>query len=116
MKQVLRRLCCLGLFVALASFASAADKTWTGQISDSMCGASHAKMTSAHAGMTDRDCTLGCVKGGGKYVFVSDGKVYNIANQDLALLQTHAGHTVQLTGDMKGDTIMVSNITMGAKK
>ena len=116
MKKVLTSLCSLGLFMALASFASAADKTWTGQISDSMCGASHAKMTSAHAGMTDRDCALACVKGGGKYVFVSDGKVYNIANQDLALLQTHAGHTVQLTGDMKGDTIMVSNITMGAKK
>ena len=116
MKKVLTSLCCLGLFVALASFASAADKTWTGQISDSMCGASHAKMTSAHPGMTDRDCALACVKGGGKYVFVSDGKVYNIANQDLALLQTHAGHTVQLTGDMKGDTIMVSNITMGGKK
>jgi len=116
MKKVLTSLCCLGLFVALASFASAADKTWTGQISDSMCGASHAKMTSAHPGMTDWDCALACVKGGGKYVFVSDGKVYNIANQDLALLQTHAGHTVQLTGDMKGDTIMVSNITMGGKK
>jgi hypothetical protein len=47
---------------------------------------------------------------------VSDGKVYKIANQDLALLQGHAGHTVQLTGDMKGDTITVSNITMGGKK
>jgi hypothetical protein len=113
MKQVLRSLSCLGLWVGLASFASAADKTWTGQISDSMCGASHQKMTSAHAGMTDRDCALACVKGGGKYVFVSDGKVYKIANQDLALLQMHAGHTVQLTGDMKGDTITVSNITMG---
>ncbi len=116
MRKVLTGLCCLGLFVALASFASAADKAWTGQISDKMCGASHAKMTSSHPGMTDRDCTLACVKGGGKYVFVSDGKVYNIANQDLALLQTHAGHTVQLTGDMKDDTITVSNITMGAKK
>jgi hypothetical protein len=116
MKQVLRSLCCLGLLAGLTSFASAADKTWTGQISDSMCGASHQKMTSAHAGMTDRDCALACVKGGGKYVFVSDGKVYTIANQELALLQTHAGHTVQLTGDMKGDTITVSNITMGGKK
>ena len=116
MKQVLRSLYCLGLLAGLASFASAADKTWTGQISDSMCGASHAKMTSAHAGMTDRDCALACVKAGGKYVFVSDGKVYKIANQDLALLQMHAGHTVQLTGDMKGDTIMVSNITMGTKQ
>ena len=116
MKHVLRSLCCLGLLAGLVSVASAADKTWTGQISDSMCGASHQKMTSAHAGMTDRDCTLACVKGGGKYVFVSDGKVYTIANQELALLQTHAGHTVQLTGDMKGDTITVSNITMGGKK
>lgn len=116
MKQVLRNLCCLGLLTGLAAFASAADKTWTGQISDSMCGASHAKMTSAHAGMTDRDCALACVKAGGKYVFVSDGKVYKIANQELALLQVHAGHTVRLTGDMQGDTITVSNITMGGKK
>jgi hypothetical protein len=116
MKKFLRNLCCLGVFVALASFASAADKTWTGQISDSMCGASHSHMTAVHPAMTDRDCTLACVKGGGKYVFVSDGKVYKIANQELALLQTHAGHSVQLTGDMKGDTITVSNITMGAKQ
>ena len=56
------------------------------------------------------------MKGGGKYVFVSDGKVFKIANQELALLQVHAGHTVQLTGDMKDDTITVSKITMGGKK
>ena len=114
MKKVLRSVCCLGLLAGISSFASAA--TWSGQISDSMCGTSHAKMTSAHSGMTDRDCALACVKAGGKYVFVSDGKVYKIANQDLALLQVHAGHTVQLSGDMKGDTITVSDITMGPKK
>jgi hypothetical protein len=114
MKYVLRSFTYLALMVGLASFASAA--TWTGQISDSMCGASHAKMTAAHAGMTDRDCALACVKGGGKYVFVSEGKVFKIANQDLPLLQVHAGHTVQLTGEMKGDTITVSDITMGGKK
>jgi hypothetical protein len=114
MKHVLRSFTYLALVVGLASFASAA--TWTGQISDSMCGASHAKMTSSHAGMTDRDCALACVKGGGKYVFVSEGKVFKIANQDLPLLQVHAGHTVQLTGKMDGDTITVSDITMGGKK
>jgi hypothetical protein len=112
MKKLLKSLCGVALLAGLATFASAADKTWAGQISDSMCGSSHMKMISAHAGMTDRDCALACVKGGGKYVFVSDGKVYKIANQDLGLLQVHAGHTVQLTGDMKGDTITVSNITM----
>jgi hypothetical protein len=72
-------------------------------------------MIAAHGG-TDRDCTLACAKAGGKYVFVTDGKVYNIANQDDAALQTHAGHTVNLTGEMKGDTITVSKIVMPAAK
>ena len=118
MKSVLRSLFCIGLLLGLTCFASAADMTWTGKISDSMCGASHAKMMAAHAGakMTDRDCTLACTKAGGKYVFVmgGSGKVYTIANQDLAALQTHAGHTVKLTGEMKGDTITVSKIAMPA--
>jgi hypothetical protein len=119
MKNVFRLLCCAGLLLGLTSFASAADMTWTGKISDSMCGASHAKMIAAHGGaskMTDRDCTLACTKAGGKFVFVTGGKVYNIANQDDKDLQTHAGHTVRLTGEMKGDTITVSKIVMPAKK
>jgi hypothetical protein len=120
MKNVFRSLCCVGLLLGLTSFASAADMTWTGKISDSMCGGSHAKMMAAHPGakMTDRDCTLACTKAGGKYVFVmgGSGKVYNIANQDDADLQTHAGHTVRLTGEMKGDTITVSKIVMPAPK
>ena len=117
MKSVLRSLCCIGLLLGLTCFASATDRTWTGKISDSMCGASHAKMMAAHAGakMTDRDCTLACTKAGGKYVFVTGGKVYNIATSD-ADLQTHAGHTVRLTGEMKGDTITVSKIVMPAAK
>ena len=114
MKQILS-------FFFLATIACAitfaADQTWTGQISDSMCGVSHAQMTAAQTGMTDRDCTLACVKYGGKFVFVSDGKVYQIANQDSPLLQMHAGHAgVTLTGDMKGDMITVSKIAMPAKK
>jgi hypothetical protein len=116
-KNIFKGLSILGLFAGLASFAFAADQTLTGQISDSMCGASHAGMTGSHPGMTDRDCALACVKAGGKYVFVSDGKVYKIANQDSPLLQMHAGHAgVALTGDMKGDTITVSKVMMPAKK
>ena len=116
MKNIFKNLGGMGLLVGLSCLAFAADQTWTGQISDSMCGASHAKMMAGHPGTSDRDCTLACVKGGGKYVFVSDGKVYNIANQGPALLQTHAGHTVRLTGEMKGNTITVSNITMPDKE
>ena len=111
-----RLLSCCFLAIVVCAVTFAADQTWNGQISDSMCGLSHAKMIAGHAGMTDRDCALACVKGGGKYVFVSDGKVYKIANQESPLLQMHAGHTVMLTGDMKGDTVTVSEITMPSKK
>ncbi len=101
-----------------AMSASAADQTWKGKISDSMCGAKH--NTSAEHGakkMSDRDCTLACVKDhNAKYVFVSGGKVYNVSNQDFGGLQEHAGHTVELTGEMSGDTITVSKIAMPAKK
>lgn len=118
MKSILKGLCCMGLLVGLTSFVSAADKTFTGRISDSMCGASHAKMIAAHTGakMTNTDCTLACVKAGAKYVFVSGGKVYDISNQNDADLMKHAGHTVRLTGEMNGNTITVSKIVMPAAK
>lgn len=114
MKSILRGFRCAGLLVTLASLASAATMTMKGMISDSMCGASHAKMIAAHQGakMTDHDCTLACVKAGGKYVFVSDGKVYQIANQDMAALMKEAGDSVSVTGDVNGDTITVSKVAM----
>jgi hypothetical protein len=111
---------CIAVAVTMlgAMCASAADKTWTGAISDSMCGAKH--NTADEHGvkkMSDRDCTLACVKDhNAKYVFVSSGKVYSVSNQDFAALQEHAGHTVRLTGEMTGDTITVSKIVMPAAK
>jgi hypothetical protein len=101
-----------------AMFASAADRKWTGKISDGMCGAKH-NTSAEHAGkkMSDRECTLACVKEhNAKYVFVNSGKVYDVANQDFAALQEHAGHTVEFTGEMTGDTITVSKIAMPANK
>ena len=96
---------------AAAAGAVAADHTWTGAISDKMCGADHKKMGGK---MSDRDCTLACAKGGATYVLVSDAKVYQLVNHD-ADLRTHAGHTVTLTGELKGDTIRVSKIEMPGK-
>ena len=103
--------------LAGAALASGAEKTWKGKISDSMCGASH-KSAIEHAGkkLTDRECVQACIKGGGKYVFVSGKKVYNIENQDFADLAEHAGHNVSLSGEMTGDSIKVSKIAMARKK
>lgn|GEM_PF-3303586 len=87
MKNLLTKICRVGLLVGLACLALAADQMWTGQVSDSVCGANHEKMIAGHPGMSERDCVLACV--------------YNIANQGLALLETHAGHTVRLTGETR---------------
>ena len=95
--------------VALSASAGfAADQTWTGAISDKMCGADHKKMGGK---MSDRDCTLACAKGGSPYVLVVGGKVFQLAGHDDDL-KTHAGHTVNVTGELKGDTIKVSKVEM----
>jgi hypothetical protein len=99
------------LLVGATGTLVAADQTWKGAISDSACGASHAKMLAEHKNLTtDRACTLACIKGGSKYVFVSDGKVYNIANQSNKDLAARAGEPVTLTGSMSGDTITVTKV------
>ena len=82
----------------IATSAFAAEQTWTGVISDKMCGADQKKMGGK---MSDGDCTQACAKGGAPYVLVSEGKVYQVTNHD-ADLRTHAGHTVHLTGEFKG--------------
>jgi hypothetical protein len=110
MKHVFTILGGLTLSVGLVGLAGAADTSMTGMISDSMCGASHAKMTSSHKGMTDRDCALACVKAGAKYVFVSNGKVYNISNQNEAGLSKYAGENAKVTADFSGSTITISKI------
>ncbi|MGB6945792.1 MAG: hypothetical protein WBE37_25565 [Bryobacteraceae bacterium] len=81
-----------------------ADQSWTGTISDSMCGATHPSGTPA------KQCTTGCVKKGAKYVVVVGDKVYSIANQDAPGLAKYAGDHVKVTGKMDGDTITVAKI------
>ena len=100
-----------------AAFGYGAGQTWTGTISDDMCGASH-KSSIEHSDkkISEADCVKECVKGGSRYVFVSKGKVYDIANQDYAGLEANAGETVKLTGEMKGDAITVSAIAAAGKK
>lgn len=105
MKQIGR----IALAMLLISAAGlAAEQTWRGQISSSMCH--------TEKGAMGHDCILNCIKGGSKYVFVSKGKSYNVQNQDFGDLEKHAGHTVKLTGGMDSDghSITVSHIEMGS--
>ena len=97
------------IIVASALFGvAAAAQTWTGSISDSACGARHM------AGMAARNCTEVCVKQGSSHVLVSQRKVYKLEDPG-KVVAAHAGHTVNLTGEMTGDTIAVTKIEMPAK-
>jgi hypothetical protein len=95
----------------MSSGLPAEEKMWTGRISDSMCGVSHT-MAASHGekAMSDRECTLACVKNGGKYVLISDGQMYVIGNQDFKALQDNAGLQVVLTGEMDAHSIRVSKV------
>ena len=76
-----------------------------GWISDASCGASNAS-GSAEA----RECAKRCIKDGASPVFVSeaDKKVYKLAGK--ANAKDHLDHKVQISGDVKGDTITVTEI------
>lgn len=102
----------IGAPLLLVSVSFASPQTWTGEISDNMCGPNHQSMAKDGRKVNPRECTLECVKGGGKFVLVSKGQVYDIGNQNLPDLKQHAGHKVELTGDLASDkkTITVAKI------
>jgi hypothetical protein len=86
-----------------------ADKpqTFTGKVSDSMCGAHHMMEGSA------ADCTRACVKKGSKYALVVGDKVYALDTQDQASLEKLdqlADKTAKVQGTANGDTIQVTSV------
>ena len=105
----------IGLFLAamlMATIAFAADKgqSFTGKVSDAMCGAHH-MMSGPEA-----DCTRACVSKGSKYALVVGDKVYTLDSSDkatLASLDKAAGSTATVTGTLNGDTIQVASVGAG---
>lgn len=83
--------------------------TWTGVISDSMCGLHHESGAEGQE-TTPAQCTRDCVRGGSKYVLVADGQVYAIANQDHEGLPAHAGEPVTVTGSLERDAITIATV------
>jgi len=92
-----------GLTVSSAFAAKA--QTFTGTVSDSMCGAKH---------MGDAaTCTRACVGKGSKYALVVGDKVYTLDTTDKAALDTldkQAGAKVTVTGSEKDNAIEVSKV------
>jgi len=88
----------------------AAQQTFTGRISDSTCAASH-QAKAAASELSDRQCLVACINALAKYVLVDqNNRVLPIANQDAMGLPLYAGRPVKITGELKGDAIVVSKV------
>jgi len=94
------------MVVGLAvSSAFAAGKTFTGTVSDAMCGAKHMGPAA--------ECTRSCVSKGSKYALVVGDKVYTLETSDkaaLATLDKQAGAKVTVTGTEKDNNITVNSV------
>ena len=111
----------LGVIVVISAFAvvpaaAQKDQTWKGAISDSNCNGKHPAGEHDGKKMTDAECTKVCMNKGAKFVFVSEGKVYQLANQRSRTIISHAGQQVELIGTIEGDTITAKTIKTPATK
>jgi type 1 fimbria pilin len=107
------------LLCGLALAAPQKNGTFSGEIMDSACAkmGSHDAMMKQHPNMkTAKDCTLGCVKAGSKFVLYdsSTKNVYEIDDQKKA--EQFAGQKVTITGnlDAASNTLHVTNIKTGS--
>jgi hypothetical protein len=100
---------CTGLAVVTGVAADNSTQTFTGKVSDAMCGAKHTEGNLAPAA-----CVRVCVQKGADYALVVGDKVYTLETKDQAALDTLnklAWLDAKVTGTANGDTILVKSVT-----
>lgn len=93
----------LALGGAVAAFAQ--QQTFTGTLTDSMCGTTHMAKDK-----TPAECTRMCVKDGMKYALTADKKLYTLEGHEPELAK-FAGQKVIVKGSLKGETVTVESVT-----
>ncbi|MGH9498958.1 MAG: hypothetical protein ACRD3L_07420 [Terriglobales bacterium] len=97
----------LAALLTPAAFAAKAH-TFTGTLSDAMCGAKHMM-----AG-DDASCLKTCISRGSKYALVVGDKVYTLDTGNQATLDTLGKlgpQKITVKGTVDGDTITVRSVT-----
>jgi len=84
---------------------AATGKTFAGVITDSICGARHAR----DSGKSPAECTRICVRKGANYTLVDGNKVYAL-DGSAADIDKLAGQRISVTGTIDGSTITVSSV------
>jgi hypothetical protein len=100
---------CTGLAVVTGVAADNSTHSFTGKVSDAMCGAKHTEGNLAPA-----DCVRACVQKGANYALVVGDKVYTLETKDQAaldILNKLAWEDAKVTGTANGDTILVKSVT-----
>jgi hypothetical protein len=88
--------------------AAGTTQTFTGKVSDAMCGATHTE------GIAPAACVRACVQKGAKYALVVGDKVYTLDTSDqatLATLNKLSWEQAKVTGTADGTTISVKTVT-----
>lgn len=102
------------LMLCSIGFTAAKDMTYTGEIMDSQCAklGSHETMMKKEGIATEKQCTLGCIKMGGKFVLFNPTTkaVYQLDDQQKPM--AFAGDKVKVMGtlDKATKTIHVTDI------
>jgi hypothetical protein len=86
------------LFAGALLAAAAGSQTYTGVITDSMCGKDHAMMKVS----PDSKCVQECVKRGSKYALFDGKSAYVLSDQKAA--EPFAGQKVRITGTLNEKT------------
>jgi hypothetical protein len=95
--------------VVVPGVAASSTQTFTGKVSDAMCGAKHSEGNIAPA-----DCVRACVQKGANYALVVGPKVYTLKTSDQAALDELnklSWEQAKVTGTANGDTISVKSVT-----
>jgi len=97
---------CLILTLAGVLFAANEPATFTGVITDTMCGRTHGMMKAP----SDEVCVKTCVKGSGEYALFNGKNVLKLSDQKLPA--TFAAQRVKVIGayDAKAGRIKVTSI------
>lgn len=92
------------ILLAASLALSAAPQTFTGVITDAMCGKDHAMM----GVKPDAKCVTACVKDGSKYALIVGDNVYELSDQKTP--EKFAAQKVKVTGTLDGKIIKVESI------
>jgi hypothetical protein len=97
----------LRLPTSRASQQPSVERSFSGVVTDSRCGARHAR----NSGKSPAECARACVRDGLQYTLIDGDKVYALQGQ-AADLDRLAGQRTTVAGTLDGNTIQISSIAV----